>query len=436
MSNSSTSPFKSSLARRRALAPSRSRGDPEHVRLREFRRLRHLRPGYRASTTTPPTGALDGVLRHYQKQDRLEAEINLANPETCTYAAPGPGELPLLCGTGAPLSTVLVDGADQSGALTPASSPSFRRAPSTTISSMRRKSSPAQLLPAPRLLHLRPKLNTIPKPSRQRRSGNPLPRSPWVPPPSSKRLRRRKSLLRLLPLSKSLLTVHLRIAAPLIAKAPSAEARSSPADVSALQSVYRENGFSNVKVVPETSTPETVAADNPSPESSSTAAPAANSRARLAPLATIVYRITEEKPAARHPSPSKARNSTTPSASSLCSAQHVHGQVALPEAASPEIATPCSPISSSAASNIPKVDITQKPQTNDPTKVDVVFHLTQGDQVFVRKVFLTGLHFTRPETVAKAITHSSRRSSQSFRPPRYTAQTLRSRTHQRVRHSR
>ena len=35
------------------------------------------------------------------------------------------------------------------------------------------------------------------------------------------------------------------------------------ADVSALEAVYQNNGFSEVKVTPETSTPETVVADNP-----------------------------------------------------------------------------------------------------------------------------------------------------------------------------
>ncbi len=36
--------------------------------------------------------------------------------------------------------------------------------------------------------------------------------------------------------------------------------------------------------------------------------------------------------------------------------------------------------------------------------MDVVFHITEGEQIFVRNVLLTGLHFTRPSTVAKAIT--------------------------------
>ena len=36
--------------------------------------------------------------------------------------------------------------------------------------------------------------------------------------------------------------------------------------------------------------------------------------------------------------------------------------------------------------------------------MDVVFHIAEGPQIFVRNVLLTGLHYTRPETVARAIT--------------------------------
>ena len=43
-------------------------------------------------------------------------------------------------------------------------------------------------------------------------------------------------------------------------------------------------------------------------------------------------------------------------------------------------------------------------KTADPSKVDVVFHIAEGPQIFVRNVQLTGLHYTRPETVARAIT--------------------------------
>ncbi len=33
-----------------------------------------------------------------------------------------------------------------------------------------------------------------------------------------------------------------------------------------------------------------------------------------------------------------------------------------------------------------------------------MFNIREGQQIFVRKVLLSGLHYTRPDTVAKAIT--------------------------------
>jgi outer membrane protein insertion porin family len=50
------------------------------------------------------------------------------------------------------------------------------------------------------------------------------------------------------------------------------------------------------------------------------------------------------------------------------------------------------------------VTVTQQPEPADSGKVDVVFHIDEGEQIFVRNVLLTGLEFTRPQTVARAIT--------------------------------
>jgi outer membrane protein assembly factor BamA len=49
------------------------------------------------------------------------------------------------------------------------------------------------------------------------------------------------------------------------------------------------------------------------------------------------------------------------------------------------------------------VNVTEQAEPSDPGRVDVVFHIDEGEQIFVRNVLLTGLHFTRPETVARAI---------------------------------
>src|SRR5581483_5738830 len=49
------------------------------------------------------------------------------------------------------------------------------------------------------------------------------------------------------------------------------------------------------------------------------------------------------------------------------------------------------------------VDVEQQAGAN-ATTTNIIFHVTEGQQVFVRKVLLTGLVTTRPDTVARAIT--------------------------------
>jgi outer membrane protein assembly factor BamA len=51
-----------------------------------------------------------------------------------------------------------------------------------------------------------------------------------------------------------------------------------------------------------------------------------------------------------------------------------------------------------------RVEVAQQIDPAEANKVDVVFHITEGPQIFVREVLLTGLHYTRPDTVARAIT--------------------------------
>ena len=51
-----------------------------------------------------------------------------------------------------------------------------------------------------------------------------------------------------------------------------------------------------------------------------------------------------------------------------------------------------------------QIEVEQQTEAKDPTKVDVNFHIREGQQIFVRKVLISGLHYTRPDTVAKAIT--------------------------------
>jgi outer membrane protein insertion porin family len=167
------------------------------------------------------------------------------------------------------------------------------------------------------------------------------------------------------------------------------------ADVSAIQGVYQSNGFAHVKVTPETSTPETVIADNPSPNGPQTTVD------RSAPL-QVIYHIVEGQQL-RVGTLSIEGNSqiATTTLTSLMST--TAGQ-------------PLSPLNLSGDHDAIVTDyysrgfdqatvtIAQQTETSDSSKVDVVFHVDEGEQLFVRDVSLTGLVFTRPQTVARAIT--------------------------------
>jgi outer membrane protein assembly factor BamA len=50
------------------------------------------------------------------------------------------------------------------------------------------------------------------------------------------------------------------------------------------------------------------------------------------------------------------------------------------------------------------VDVGQQIEPGDSSKVDVVFRVTEGEQIFVRKVLITGLVHTHPDTVQRALT--------------------------------
>jgi outer membrane protein insertion porin family len=43
-------------------------------------------------------------------------------------------------------------------------------------------------------------------------------------------------------------------------------------------------------------------------------------------------------------------------------------------------------------------------ESADQGQVDVIFHIREGEQVFLRRVLITGLHYTRPATIARGIT--------------------------------
>ncbi|MGC1461669.1 MAG: POTRA domain-containing protein [Terracidiphilus sp.] len=169
------------------------------------------------------------------------------------------------------------------------------------------------------------------------------------------------------------------------------------ADISALEAVYHNNGFSHVKITPETSTPETSQADNPTPKT----IPKLAAQSRIAPL-TVTYQIVEGE---------QTRVGTVV----LEGNDHVDAAVLTPElnTAPGQLLSPQNLAGDrdalltdylSRGFEQANVDVAQQSEPADPSKVDVVFHITEGPQIFVRDVLLTGLHYTRPVTVARAIT--------------------------------
>ena len=167
------------------------------------------------------------------------------------------------------------------------------------------------------------------------------------------------------------------------------------ADVNALQGVYQSNGFSQVKVTPETSTPETVVADNPPPNGPQAAI------AQTAPL-EVTYHIVEG-PQLRVGTLAIEGNDHIATAALTALMNTTPGQMLSPRNLAGDHDAILTAYYSRGFDQA-AVTITQQPEPSDSAKVNVVFHVDEGEQIFVRNVLLTGLVFTRPQTVARAIT--------------------------------
>jgi outer membrane protein assembly complex protein YaeT len=178
---------------------------------------------------------------------------------------------------------------------------------------------------------------------------------------------------------KELLSVH---AADVIDRQGAYSQALVTADINTLQSVYHNNGFSHVSIIPETSA-------------------GAAKEGKTAPLA-VVYRI-EEGEQMRVGTVRVEGNDHVEAARLTALLNTVAGQLLSPENLAGDRDTLLTDYMSRGFDQV-KVEVAQQIEPADANKVDVVFHITEGKQVFVRKVLLTGLHYTRPDTVAKAIT--------------------------------
>ena len=351
----------------------------------EFRRHTHLRSGAHVDHDTA-NRALTGVLKHYQGEERLEAEIKLESEQ---YAADTKRTTFGFTASQGPVVKVLVEGASMGAARVKRVIPIFEEGAvdDDLLNEGNRRlrdyyqrlgyfdvkvDHEVQSTSAEKVVILyKVRLGPRRRVERVSVAGN--------------RYFDAATL-------KELLSAH---AANAIDRHGAYSQALVSADVSALQSVYRNNGFSKVKITPETSTPETGVAD------ASASTPATPLERQTAPLA-VVYRIQEGEQ--QRVSAVRLEGAESADAKQLSLLLNTTaGQLLSPQNLAGDRDALLTDYMSRGFRMV-QVDVTPQAEQADPSKMDVVFHITEGPQTFVRNVLLTGLHYTRPATVARAIT--------------------------------
>ena len=167
------------------------------------------------------------------------------------------------------------------------------------------------------------------------------------------------------------------------------------ADVSALEAVYQNNGFSHVKVTPEIQD-EDSAGKTPS-------------RAKQVVL-NVVYHVDEGEQQRVHAVQLVgAEKIETEKLKSLLNT--AAGQPLSPESLAGDREALLTYYLSRGFDQV-QVDVTQavaagtKPSDTGTASslVDIAFHVHEGEQVFLRRVLITGLHYTRRQTIAHGLT--------------------------------
>ena len=362
----------------------------------EFRHHAHLRTGAHVDHDTG-NRALTGVLKHYQRQERLEAEIKLESEQ---YAADAKRTNFHFSASQGPQVNVLVEGASMGSERVKHVIPIFEEGTvdDDLLNEGNRRlrdyyqrlgyfdvkvDHELQSTTAEKVVILyKVRLGPQRRVERVSVTGNHYFDSATL---------------------KELLSVH---AADTLDRHGAYSQALVSADVSALQAVYQNNGFSKVKITPETSTPETSAADPSAPETNSVAVKAgagarAGGTARTAPL-TLVYRIEEGEQLRVGTVRIEGTEHVDAKGLSLL-LNTTPGQLLSPQNLAGDRDALLTDYMSRGFRKV-EVDVTQQIEPADSSKVDVVFHITEGQQIFVRNVLLTGLHYTRPDTVARAIT--------------------------------
>ena len=163
------------------------------------------------------------------------------------------------------------------------------------------------------------------------------------------------------------------------------------ADVNALVRVYQNNGFAEVKVTPEVIHEQTggTRAKAPGP----------------GPL-RVVYRIDEGRQI-RVGTVRIEGNDHIPAGELTPLLNTSAGQLLSPQNLGGDRDALLTAYMDRGFDRV-QVNVAQKPAGdpggNDPAKMDVTFLIDEGPQTFVHNVMLSGLHYTRPTTVTRAVT--------------------------------
>lgn len=165
------------------------------------------------------------------------------------------------------------------------------------------------------------------------------------------------------------------------------------ADIDSLESVYQNNGFSNVKVTAEIGSGQPAAGKHQKQGS--------------APPLRVVYHIHEGQQV-RVGAVHIEGNNHVPDSDLTPLMNTTAGQLLSPQNLGGDRDTLLSAYLSRGFDRV-RITVSQKaektaPGKQNPDKVDVTFNIDEGPQTFVHDVLVSGLHYTRPSTVAKAIT--------------------------------
>ncbi len=357
--------------------------------IEEFRRYAHLRSGAHVDRDTV-NRALDGVLKHYQSQNRLEADVKL---ESSQYDPAAHAVNYSFTATRGPLVKVMVDGVRIGDERIKRLVPVYEEG--TVDEDLLNEGNRRLRDYYQRLGYFDVKV------THDRQS------------PDSSQVgilyhvalgpRRRVEQVKITgnkyfdtATLKELLSVH---AADTLDRHGAYSQSLVASDIDALDAVYQNNGFSNVKVTASTSTPETIL-DDTRPAANQPPA-ASNGPSKTAPLA-VTYHVDEGEQV--RVGAVAIEGNTHIQADALTSLLNTTaGQLLSPQNLAGDRDTLVTAYLSRGFDQV-EVTVTQKIEADDAHKVDVAFHVDEGEQVFVRKVLLTGLHYTHPGTVQRAIT--------------------------------